>query len=232
RYFDDKPFKAALWFQAAGDVRGQAWSGLFRDVDGNGVMEFGDDKVKLVRGAWTKEINFLGWLPSGKEMTRDLPENTKLRLTLQWREPHDSLPLRVGEDLYREPLATLRLVLVRQPDPDGKDRPRDDLEVIALKPNETTTALPQRLNQTLNAATWEHVVEVRLPKAGRYGVFIEGKVPESIQAKGEVRLPMQKRFGELRPRLFVNTLEGDGRAVWASYPTDTGSLGMPAASAP
>src|SRR4029079_13899337 len=37
RYFDDRPFKAALWFQAAGDSGGQAWTGLFRDVDDNGV---------------------------------------------------------------------------------------------------------------------------------------------------------------------------------------------------
>ena len=27
RYFDDRPFRAALWFQAAGDTAGQAWSG-------------------------------------------------------------------------------------------------------------------------------------------------------------------------------------------------------------
>src|SRR5262249_19679035 len=74
------------------------------------------------------------------------------------------------------------------------------------------------------------VIELRLPKAGRYGVLVEGKIPESIQAKGEVRLPMQKRFGELRTRLFVNTLEGDGRATWGRYPTAMGSLGVPADS--
>src|SRR5262249_49910472 len=31
RYFDDRPFHAALWFQAAGDTRGQSWTGPFRD---------------------------------------------------------------------------------------------------------------------------------------------------------------------------------------------------------
>ena len=40
RYFDDRPFRAALWFQAGGDTRGQSWTGLFRDADDNGVMEF------------------------------------------------------------------------------------------------------------------------------------------------------------------------------------------------
>src|SRR5262249_35954462 len=29
RWFDDRPFKAAVWFQSAGDTRGQSWSGPF-----------------------------------------------------------------------------------------------------------------------------------------------------------------------------------------------------------
>src|SRR5439155_11152026 len=29
-----------LWFQAAGNTRGQCWHGMFRDDDGNGAMEF------------------------------------------------------------------------------------------------------------------------------------------------------------------------------------------------
>lgn len=224
RYFDDKPFGAALWFQAAGDVRGQAWAGLFRDADANGVMEFLDGRAALPRRAWTKEINFLTWQPHGGPVTPETPADVRVRLTLQWREPHDCLPLRVGEDLYREPLTKLKLVVVRQHDRGGKDRPRDDVEVVA-----ESTALPQRLNQTLNAATWEHVVELKLPRAGRYGVFVEGKVPLTTQAKGEVRLPAQKRFGELHVRLFANVLAGDGRAAW-DWATEAGSLGMPADS--
>ena len=30
RYFDDSPFRAALWFQAVGDTNGQAWAGALR----------------------------------------------------------------------------------------------------------------------------------------------------------------------------------------------------------
>jgi len=64
RFFDDRPFKAALWFQAAGDTRGQVWSGLFRDADGNGVMEFTEPDTPLPKGAWTNELSFLAWQPA------------------------------------------------------------------------------------------------------------------------------------------------------------------------
>ena len=126
---------------------GQAWTGLFRDSDGNGVMEFSDADSRLPPGVWSREINFLSWQPLGGKAVRDLPAGAHLRITLQWREPHDCLPLKAGEDVYREPLAKLKLVLVRQPDPDGKIRPADDLDVVAQ-----SASLPQRLNQTLNSA--------------------------------------------------------------------------------
>ena len=36
-----RPFVTPLiWLQAAGNTRGQTWSGLFHDEDGNGFMEF------------------------------------------------------------------------------------------------------------------------------------------------------------------------------------------------
>ena len=70
RYFDDRPFRAALWFQSVGNTRGQSWAGLFRDVDGNGVLEFAaagpDSKDGMSRplpGRWTSELNFLSWQP-------------------------------------------------------------------------------------------------------------------------------------------------------------------------
>lgn len=223
RYFDDRPFKAALWFQAAGDTRGQAWSGLFHDRDGNGWMEFADPAERLPPGSWTPELNFLAWQGAGERATRFLPAGTPLRLSLQWREPHDPLPLRVGDDVYREPLAKFRLVLVRQLDPDGKAQPADDLEVVAQ-----SAGPPQRLNQMLNSATYEITLELALPVAGRYAVFVEGNAPDSLQAPGEANLPITKKRGEIRPRLFVHTLQGTGRAVWRDFVTASASLGMPA----
>jgi hypothetical protein len=223
RYFDDRPFKAALWFQAAGDTRGQAWSGLFGDRDGNGVLEFAGPKARLAPGAWTPELNFLSWQPAAGAAERFIPAGTRLRLTLQWREAHDPLPLRVGEDVYREPLAKFRLVVVRQFDPDGKTRPADDLSVVAQ-----SAGRPQRLNQTPNSATYEIAIDLTVPAAGRYGVFVEGTLPDSIQAPGEASIPATRKVGEVRPRLFVNTLQGNGRAVWADFTTRSAALGMPA----
>ena len=129
----------------------------------------------------------------------------------------------MGEDVYREPLAKLKLLLLYQPDPEGKTRPADDLEVVA-----ETAGSPQRLNQTLNSATYEYVLEFQAAKPGRYAVAIEGKLPGSTQAPGEVSLPGTKKFGELNVRLFAHTLEGAGRATWSDYATKTATLGMPA----
>jgi hypothetical protein len=222
RYFDDKPFRAALWFQAAGDTAGQAWVGPFRDTDGNGIMEFARPDNRFPAGNWTHEINFLGWR-TADGITRELPAGARVRVTLQWREAHDPTPLRAGEDPYREPLAKFKLLLLYQPDPDGKKQPSDDLEVVAQ-----SVGLPQRLAQTLNAGTYEQIIEFRIPKAGRYAIQVRGKAPEGITAAGEASLPGHRKQGEVKPRLFVETLEGLGRAVWTSYPTQAGSTGMPA----
>jgi hypothetical protein len=222
RYFDDRPFGAALWFQAAGDTRRQAWTGPFRDTDNNAIMEFAAPGSRLAPGAWTHELNFLGWQMAGKT-ERNVPAKARLRISLQWKEAHDPVPLKAGEDPYRVPLTKLRLVLLRQPDPDGKARPADDLTFVA-----ESVGLPQRLTQTLHSATYELLLELTLKDAGRYAVLIEGIMPESIHPPGEASLPAHRKRGEVRPRLFVETLEGTGKAVWASYFTDVGSLGMPA----
>ena len=223
RYFDDRPFKAALWFQAGGDTRGQAWTGLFRDEDSNGAMEFAEPKTPLAKGQWSHEYDYVKWQAATGEEVLDLPANVKLRLSVQWREAHDPFYLKIGEDRYREPLARLRLVLVQQLDPTGQRQPSDDLQVIA-----ESVGLPERLYAQPNSATYEQTLEVRVPRPGRYAVRIEGRVPEGVEPRGAPVLPLARQVGELKPRLFVQTLEGPGRVVLDSYWTDAGSLGMPA----
>ncbi|MGL4551641.1 MAG: hypothetical protein ACRC33_10670, partial [Gemmataceae bacterium] len=183
RYFDDRPFKGALWFQAAGDTRGQSWSGPFRDADGNGFMEILDGGRRLPKGAWTPEVAWLSWEGADGKVSRTAEGGT-LRAVVQWKEAHDALPLRVGEDPYRAPLAKMRVVVVRQPDPDGAKRPADDLEVVAQ-----SVGTPVRLEQTANSATYEAVVEVKLSGAGRYGVIVEGAVPASTAPPGDATIP-------------------------------------------
>jgi hypothetical protein len=228
RYFDDQPFRAALWFQCAGDTRGQAWTGLFRDTDGNGNMEFVPPDTPLPEGRWTPELNFLGWSGGDAEAV-DLPAGARIRVTLQWQEAHDPEILRGGEDVYREPLAKLRLLVLRQRDPSGAKLPADDLEVVAQ-----TEKLPQRLQNLPAAATYEHAVEFTVPAAGRYALMIQGQAPKSTRPADRPGLPSKQKSGELRPRVFVSTLDGKGRAVLLDFTTDgprrsreAGSLGVP-----
>ncbi len=222
RYFDDRPFRSALWFQAAGDTQGQAWSGLFRDEDGNGVMEFLPATSRLPAEVWSRELNFLAWRSAG-QVVHELPEGAQLRISLQWKEAHDPSFFQIGDDPYRRPLASFRVVLLYQPDPKGEKQPADDLEVVA-----ETVGYPQRLDRTPRTGTYEHVLQVKVPKAGRYLVRIEGKAPESTRPAETPTLPAARKVGEVRPRLFVETLQGQGRAIWHTFATDMGTLGMPA----
>jgi hypothetical protein len=222
RYFDDRPLRGALWFQAAGDTRGQAWSGPFRDEDGNGVLEFAPPTAELPRGAWTRELNFLGWRPAEGAPAAELPANVPLRLTLQWREAHEPEFSQPGDDAYREPLAQFRLVLLQQLDPSGTKQPADDLAVVAQ-----SSGRPQRLEQTPSGATYEQTLEFTVPQAGRYALRVEGRPPEGTRPPDAPTLPALRRVGELRLRLFVETLGGVGKAVFEDFPTCAGTIGMP-----
>jgi hypothetical protein len=223
RYFDDRPFRHALWFQAAGDARGQSWVGPFRDADGNGVLEFAPPDAPLPADAWTHELNFLGWRNRTGWPSADIPARTRLRVSVQWHETHEGLYRTVGEDRFREPLARVRLLVLRQLDPEGRTRPADDLEVVAQ-----SSGLPQRISETRSGATYEQSVEFEVSRAGRFAVRVEARPPAGTLPRGEPELPAAHREAEMRLRLFVTTLEGAGRAVWHDFATDDGSVGMPA----
>jgi hypothetical protein len=226
RYFDDRPFRAALWFQATGDTRGRAWSGLFRDVDGNGVMEFAPPETPLKSGRWTSELDFLAWQPVGKQPVPELPKS-KLRVSIQWREPHDPELAVVQADPYRVPLANLRLMILRQRDPSGTTLPVDEMEVVAR-----SAGLPLRLDSKPSSSTYEQTVEFSVEDPGRYAVRVEGRIPAGLRPTGEASLPSSGRMWELRPRLFVSQLDehAGGRPIFADYATESGDLGMPADS--
>ncbi len=225
-FFDNQPPHRVFWFQAAGNTRGQSWSGLYRDVDGNGVMEFAASDEGLKPGRWTRELNFLGWQRDGQE-SPDVPAKTKLHLSLQWTEAHDpSFALR-GEDLYLRPLADLRLLVLRQRDPSGVKFAADDMELVA-----SSSGLPERLANQPSSATYEQTLDLVIDSPGRYAVRIEGRVTKVTRPVGTPMLPAIEEFWELRPRLFVDgSAQGHtGRAVFVDYATDEGSLGMPADS--
>ncbi|MHB1425592.1 MAG: hypothetical protein ACYC3I_20685 [Gemmataceae bacterium] len=224
RYFDDRPFRAALWFQAAGDTRGQSWTGLFRDADGNGIMEFSDPQQPLPADSWSPELNFLSWQTAKGQTLRDLPAGARLRITLQWREAHDPLYAQTGEDPYRQALArNMRIALLRQFDPTGQRQPADDLEIVAQSVDAGV-----RLSAAPSSATYEITLDVRITQAGRYAVRVGGHAPETIYPPGDSTLPFQRKHSEMRVRLFVSPLDATGRAIFHDYITASGSIGMPA----
>jgi hypothetical protein len=227
RFLEEKPLKNALWFQAGGDTRGQVWSGVFHDVDENGVLEFASRANQLRKERWTKELNFLAWQPHGKEVSLDLPAKVKLCLSIQWREAHDPLLFESGNDSYRRPLANLQLVVLRQRDPSGTRLANDDLEVVAR-----SVGLPQRLENQPNSAIYEQVVEFTVETAGRYALRVEGRKPEGTLPPDTPALPGLQQSWELKPRIVVEALDQPsrliGRPIFLDYSTKEGSPGTPA----
>ncbi len=251
RALDDP--KGPLWFQAVGNTRGQTWHGLFRNVTGDPAMKFIADDVPLPKGRWSNEINFLAWQPHQGEAKPDLPAKAKLRLTMQWREPHDpNYFLRADErDEYRTPLAQMRLQLLRQRDPFTKELAADLFEQVAR-----TYGWAERIEHQPSGSVYEHVLEVLVEKAGRYALRIEKKVntqwllgkhpvrktpifqlldgltPTGIRPLGVPNLPAFEKDWDLRPRVFVEIIDDAnrllGRAVFTDFATEAGSIGLPA----
>lgn len=224
-YFDDAPL-GPLWLQAAGGTRGQVWADRFEDNDGDGVMEFAPAGTPLRPRRWTHELNFLGWNASG-ELKPELPADARVRVSVQWREPHADEFLRRGEDLYRRPLANLRLLVLRQRDPAGQKLPADALEIVGR-----SVDLPQRLVNEPGFAIYEQTVEFTVAPAGSYALRIEGRQPEDVRPPHEPRLPSLRQSWVLRPRAYVEVLDEAsaraGRPVFLDYRSDEGTLGMPA----
>lgn len=216
---------APLWFQAAGDTRGQSWNGSLSDIDGNGVLEFAPAATELPKGSWTHDLNFLAFQsPEGQDLG-ELPAGTRLRIAFQWTEAHDPAADALGPEIYRSPLADLSLILLRQRDATHTKLAADDFNVVAR-----SVKLPQMIDRAPNVATYEHIVEVTLDTPGRFAVRIEGTVPngfrpESLPALGP------KRTWEARGRLFVEVADtatlAKGRAVIGDFTTGQGGLGTP-----
>jgi hypothetical protein len=254
RYFDErftvptsrvKSFKAktpggVLWVQAAGDTRGQTWAGLFRDEDGNGVLEFAPFSQPLRKDRWTPELNFLAWQPFAGAAAAELPEKTRVRISIQWREPHDPDLTNEADDPYREPLANLGLVVVKQRDPSGTKLATDDLDVVAR-----STAPAVRLRREPASATYEQLVEFDIISGGRFALRVEGRIPDTTRPASSPTLPVQRRGYEVRPRIIVEVLDpasqAKGRVIFADYdgtaewpkaslnsPANFGGVGMPA----
>ena len=179
------------WVQAASPSVGSVWSGSFLDVDGNGIMEFATEAAKMPNGSWTPEINFLGSIGSDGVATQTIAAGTKLRFSMQWREPRDDL-----NEVNIDAAAMLSFQLLRQRDPTGKTTATDDLVLVAK-----SIAAPVRLSRTAGSATYEQSLEVTVTEAGRYAIQIVGR----IEAAG-----LNARSFEIQPRIYVAAVDANG----------------------
>lgn len=249
RAFDSQT-DGPLWFQAAGNTGGQAWTGLYRDSDSNGIMEFAELETKSTFGPGSRELNFLTWKTFAGKLTPDMPDKAALRLSLQWREPHDpDYYLPPGEeDPYRRPLAELRLTLLRQRDPEGKTVGADAFDVVAR-----SRSVPGRLDHQPGVTVYEQVLDYTIEQSGRYAVRIERQVASQwtlvkvgdrfglelregltstgTRPVGAPTLPGLEKHWELRPRLFAQVtnepFRRQGRPQLA-HMTAAGAIGLPA----
>jgi hypothetical protein len=212
RFLHGRPFTSALWIQPSDTTLTRTWTGLFRDADRNGVMEFAPTEEALPPGSWSRELNFLTWQTEDGKAGPDLPAGARLRVRFQWREPHDAALHQIGQDPYRDPLTGVRLLVLRQVDSSGGKQPADDMEVVAQ-----STGSPHRVDRTPSSATYEVSVEWRVPEPGRYAIRVEGSVPDTDRPAHLPTLPASRHSGEIRPRVDVDTLDGAGRAVWRDF---------------
>ena len=106
---------------------------------------------------------------------------------------------------------------------DRQRQPADDLEIVAQSED-----AGQRLDATPNSATYEITSDVQIKQAGRYAVRVGGRAPDMIYPPGDPTLPFQRKYSEMRVRLFVSPLDATGRAIFHDYATANGSVGMPA----
>lgn len=260
RYFDERPFvgyagdksktkiastranRGTIWVQAGGDTRGQSWAGLFRDQDNNGALEFAAPTRPVNKERWTSELNFLGWEAVAGQRSADLPEKIRLRISIQWREPHDPVLANEFDDPYRDPIVNLGLVVLRQRDPTGTKLASDDLDLLARSSSRAV-----RLYQSATSGVYEQSLELEATAGGRLALRVEGRVPGSLRPASIQGLGTLRHQLEIRPRVFVEVIDptarAKGRAVFVDYdgdanwPAETataagwpqfGGVGMPA----
>jgi hypothetical protein len=78
-----------------------------------------------------------------------------------------------------------------------------------------------------NFAVYEHSLELTLPADGRYAIRMEGVVPPIVRPITVPTLPAQQMNWELRPRMFVESADGQGKFVLADYASTDGGVAVP-----
>jgi len=202
------------WVQAGGTSVGSVWSGAFRDADANRLMEFNDGKAPVPAGRWSKELAFLGY-QKGDGRPGVLPAGLKVRVTMQWREPHRPEVL-----LPSEPDHNLKLRLFRQIDPTGQQAASDELAEVAV--SQSTVV---RLSKTPGSGVYEVTLMATLPVEGVYALRVEdGSAKSDLPASA-------KLDAELYPRLVLELTDpaqaAKGKVVFTDVAVQRSGVGIP-----
>ncbi len=205
---------APAWIQASSISTGQMWAGAFLDRDDNGVMEFTDAATAPAR-RWTPELNFFNYTSLEGKLQAALPKDLKVRVSVQWREPHNE-----NAFLPVEPVFPIRLRLLKQVDPEGKMFATDDLVEVAR-----TVGTPVRLASTNSSGTYEASFDVVLPSEGVYALRVEG----GLAAPAQLRAIQQGL--EIRPRIMVEIIDtaqaAKGTVRFDTYAPPGAGVGIP-----
>lgn len=213
RYLPTEVLQAAHWFQAVAVRPGQVWSGLFRDQNTDGVMEFTQDARQP-----RPELAFLDWKPFGVTAgDATLPAGTVVEVTINWSEAHDPALAHEAKDVYRQPLADLTVDVLRQREPKGEKLPADVFEVLARTP-----FLPDRVENAPRYSVYQNTVRFVVPPGGgRIALQVTGHAPQSTLPAGiEPTVPERQ---ELRLKLVLEVVDpqkrSQGRVVFAKFAT-------------
>lgn len=203
------------WVQAGSTSLGSVWTGPFLDTDGNGAMEFAAPDTKRAPGTWSPEANFLALVGADGKPTETLPAGSKIRVSVQWREPRDP-----DTDLTGQAAFPFTLKLLRQIDPTGEKVATDEFTVVAQ-----TVGPPTHVQRTFAAGVYEQVLEVTIPADGRYALRVEGKLSTASLVR------TSRNTFELRPRIYVAAndaaIAAKGRLAFATYAPVASGVAIP-----
>jgi hypothetical protein len=219
RWMDDRPFRGALWLQSAGDRPGQSWNGMFRDHDENGVMEW--SMLPPGKDAFAVENMPLLFQAQGGEKVQDqLPADTLVRVTVQWREPRDPYFNKTDRKASRLPISDLKPKMVRLEPTKGESR-LADRAILGQ-----ASGPPMLIDHTMQSAVFESHIFFVVPQTGRYELRIEGVVPNSIIPAGAAQLPINRQKPEIHPVVWLRTFSKGGSVVF-SQPGERPVVGVP-----
>lgn len=219
RWMDDRPFRGALWLQSAGDRPGQSWNGMFRDHDGNGVMEWsmlppGKEPFAV------ENMPLLFQSQGGEKVLDQLPAETLVRVTVQWREPRDPYFNKTDRKASRSPIADLKPKMVRVEPTKGEIR-LADRAILGQ-----ASGPPLLIDHTMQSAVFESHIFFVVPQTGRYELRIEGQIPTSIIPAGAAQLPINRQKPEIHPVVWLRTFSPGGSVVF-SQPGERPMVGVP-----